>query len=370
MSYYPISKDNKNRYRILVNPLYRYEIYDGESHLNGRRQIAGKFETNVGPHPLSDVNLYELNPDKDFDGSSNEPFTGIETKLSLSKNSQNFSQQNYENLVYGQEIQVSLEKYNGIRYNYFRGSDDRAKLAALHSYFDEAKLNQPSLDFSNVLTEESLLIEIPSIMTGAQIERRTISLSFYYSGSLIGSASDSDGSGALWDDSGSIIGVVLYSIGMIYINSPIELSTDNDYYDSSTSTERPKWIHFGRYQSLNPTESSYVLEFRGSEELNVFTCYLDLPKGELNNSLNPTFVQKTSYRDIFSSKRFVEASKEVVNVSENLFQQDTNLFEKDTYVSRVILYDKDKKPLAVASMAKPLRKKESRSYTLKLKLDF
>ena len=44
-------------------------------------------------------------------------------------------------------------------------------------------------------------------------------------------------------------------------------------------------------------------------------------------------------------------------------------FQKQTFISKVGIYDKDKNLLGIAKLATPVLKRETDSYTLKLKLD-
>jgi ribosomal protein L24 len=44
-------------------------------------------------------------------------------------------------------------------------------------------------------------------------------------------------------------------------------------------------------------------------------------------------------------------------------------FERQVYISKVALYDDDKKLIGVASMSSPVLKKEAQSLSFKLKLD-
>ena len=44
-------------------------------------------------------------------------------------------------------------------------------------------------------------------------------------------------------------------------------------------------------------------------------------------------------------------------------------FQKQTFISKVGIYDKDKNLLGIAKLATPVLKKETDSYTFKLKLD-
>ena len=44
-------------------------------------------------------------------------------------------------------------------------------------------------------------------------------------------------------------------------------------------------------------------------------------------------------------------------------------FKKQTFISKIAIYDEDKNLIAVANLAKPIKKLEDRDFTFKLKLD-
>ena len=52
-----------------------------------------------------------------------------------------------------------------------------------------------------------------------------------------------------------------------------------------------------------------------------------------------------------------------------MYNDPTASFQKQTYISRVAIYDEDKNLIAIAKLATPVRKRETDSYTFKLKLD-
>ena len=99
-------------------------------------------------------------------------------------------------------------------------------------------------------------------------------------------------------------------------------------------------------------------------------------QGELNNSVNPTFVDYEDRNDDedeipLSPERFVEdTEKNVANVVKSAHSNSSAAFEKTTYISKIGIYDKDKNLIGIAKLATPVKKTESRQYTFKLKLDF
>jgi hypothetical protein len=60
----------------------------------------------------------------------------------------------------------------------------------------------------------------------------------------------------------------------------------------------------------------------------------------------------------------------IKNTVESEFTNDTAKFEKQTFISKIAIYDDDQNLLGIAKLATPVLKKETDSYTFKLKLDF
>jgi hypothetical protein len=58
------------------------------------------------------------------------------------------------------------------------------------------------------------------------------------------------------------------------------------------------------------------------------------------------------------------------NLQHSPYVDPTGSFNKQTYVSKVGIYDDQKRLIAVAKLANPIRKTENRDYTFKLKMDF
>ena len=92
----------------------------------------------------------------------------------------------------------------------------------------------------------------------------------------------------------------------------------------------------------------------------------------MNQSQNPTFYTKDSFKPIEftgSVGSFIEPVRTIKNITSASYQDPTAPFEKTTYISKIGLYDEDKNLVAVASLARPVKKTESRDITFKLKLD-
>ena len=73
----------------------------------------------------------------------------------------------------------------------------------------------------------------------------------------------------------------------------------------------------------------------------------------------------------FKIKNTVSSSWDVLT-SSNIPSYSTNSasFKKQTYISKIGIYDEQKNLIAIAKLAKPIKKTEQDAYTFKLKLDF
>ena len=97
-------------------------------------------------------------------------------------------------------------------------------------------------------------------------------------------------------------------------------------------------------------------------------------RGELNNSLNPTFISSSASGSVRltsnNSASFIEDDEiPIKNTVKSPFTNTTASFEKQTFISKVGIYDENRNLIAIAKLAQPVRKREEDSYTFKLKLD-
>jgi hypothetical protein len=99
------------------------------------------------------------------------------------------------------------------------------------------------------------------------------------------------------------------------------------------------------------------------------------PKGEANYSNNPTSLEYDSDINVLAnysgSQTYIENNDvKIKNISSASYSDPAPTFEKTVYINSVGIYDENKNLIAVAKMAKPIRKRDSDDLTFKLKLDF
>ena len=282
--------------------------------------------------------------------------------------------------------------------------------------------------------QDITILEIPQLFYGSKIKKGTIELDYYYTGSLVGKLVDNTQNGELIQVSGTITanngkvaGVVLYNHGMILLTGSWDLVTgvNNIILSSSqagssltSSYNIHKWNHWGAampvssnnrfyertlfesdnqyvktaitYNSTSSTivndqqyinttvlsqslldSASYSLSFLGTHRVPTMTMFANAPKGELNWSNNPTFLEysATTFKPLTGSYFFNEQTKTIKNIVSSSIDNYSASFEKVTYINQVNLYDDMGNLIGIAKTSKPIKKTEDTDFTFKLKLD-
>jgi len=240
------------------------------------------------------------------------------------------------------------------------------------------------------------LISVPSIFYGSEIQRGTMDLKYYLTGTLIGQIKDENHNGELIQvgpegstGSGSVAGIVLYEQGFVILTGSWDLQTTGPSaeaqlnYKNNGTAFTSSWLFYAAGANDRiPTDghgadtrasASYSLAFSGSSEVPIVTMLAHARKGELNYSNNPTYLSRSTtegyYSSVTSSVVYSEPDLAVVNIVSSSFNSPTASFAKETYISKIGLYDKDKNLIGVTTVAKPVKKTEDREFTFKIKLD-
>jgi hypothetical protein len=226
------------------------------------------------------------------------------------------------------------------------------------------------------------MISVPSIFYGSSIKQGSVDLKFYVTGTLAGQLTDyyKNGeliqfSGAVATDDGKTAGVVLYDQGVILLTGSWTISGHTEEYRGGATAYNTAWVYFGASGSAATDylkNSSFTLDFKGVEKIPNLTLLAHAPKNTLNNSNNPTFVQKSTYTtaSITSSALYKEyESLGIKNIVKSGYNNYTASFQRETYISEIGIYDKNKNLLAIAKLANPIKKTEEKDFTFKLKVD-
>jgi len=294
----------------------------------------------------------------------------------------------YAAFDYGDIISGCYPLTSTIASEYHAVDSSRPHLDALKNTLNHYTTRSPHFAFSSSYGNKAIqslrLLSLPTIMYGSSIEKGTVSCKFYLTGTLIAELGDPLKNGELIqvgpsgsNQSGSVAGVVLYREGFLVLTGSWSLHssyTDN-FVPLSTGSVAPAWKHFFTTGSNGldvVPSSSFGFTFNGTQYIPTMTMLCHAEKGDFNHSNNPTYIEhgQTDKIPFSSSVHFRErdniAIKNLVKVS---YDEEEPVFEKTTYISRVGIFDAEKNLIGVAKLATPLRKKETDSYTIKLKFD-
>jgi len=420
MTLYKFDPDDILINRLVTAPQNEFIGYSGSLYLNNRRH-AGK---NI---PTGSLSLFELNVDRP---ATDLAIHSLLVKDGSRMSFRGVTHSSYSAENYGTEITGAYPLTSSIARDFIPdgrihpwadtmglGPGVRPTYVPHHTtdtYFNQSKqllalrsTLKKYEKFSNAfvfsgsdettppyLTGTINLISIPSIFYGASIEKGSVSLKFTYSGSLLDEATDERQNGELISRavgssvSGTTVGVVAYDEGFILLYN--DLSIDPGAVDSYTghsilglgSGSQANWTYFMSQSTgsavagakFPPSASHFSLSFKGKNSIPTMTMFANAPIGHLNNSQNPTWISSShaTWRSQahFDSSSYVEPKFTVLkNTAQSVYKNHKEEFEKQTFISKIGIYDEDRNLIAIAKLATPVLKRETDSYTFKLKLD-
>ena len=359
MSFYEFKKSDILVNRLRTHPRSEFFIYDGKVYLNNTRETS--------------VSLYDgLTGSYQFTYKKGDRYY-LKTTKKLT----------FDEAVHGTRFTGSLPATSSLSVTIYKGpfaNDRNQRIMGLKNSFNSytplsRHYSFDGSEYGNKAKQDASLVAIPSIFTGAEIKRGTLKCRFYVTGTLTAEIHDANRNGEMIQTgpagshgSGSVAGVALYKEGFVFLTGSWVL--DGSHTESySGGSDNPRWKYFGK-TALGIPNSSFAVEFEGTNDIPVMTMFAHANKGELNNSSNPTFILKDQQpMRTTGSYSYIENPKLQIKNITNTVYNDTGSFEKTTYISTIGIYDDDKNLIATAKMAKPIRKRERDSYTFKLKLD-
>jgi len=389
MSLYKFKEEEIFNNSLRLYPKYEFTVYSGSVYINNEQPDSGSFTSASLGVPSGYISLYEKNIDK-LSGSNNYIYPFITKDGSLASFATVGTSQFAQSFAYGDMITGSYPMSSSLYRNYYSASAPRRYLAALQNTINFYKTTSPHYEYSGSHgdkgTQEANLISVPSIFYGSRIKKGTVDLKFYITGTLVGQLVDKNRNGELIQQSGTIsandgkvAGIVLYQEGFLILTGSWDLHTDLDSYTNSVShKKKTKWLYWGTgitgWDNLVLTASHSSLAFQGDNSIPTITMYAHAPKGQLNHSNNPTFIQndQTLYASSLEQTGtvYVENPQALIkNTVYNLYDNNAETFEKHTYITKIGIYDEYKNLIGVAKLAKPVKKTEDREFSFKLKLD-
>ena len=378
---------------IVAKPEFDFVVHSGSTYLNRERSVDGDYSNKIKHIPSGHISLHELN--------INRPSGSLITAF-VEKNSSRYSLKavstrefdDAEIYAFGDTVtqtyplSASLSRIYVPAGQEFSSSvsdahTNKKYIRALKNVVESSNKVGRRINYGNLGTSAVNMVCIPGIFYGSEVEKKTLELNYYITGTLVATAKDLNGDGRLVEtygpSSGQEVGLALYTQGLLLLTSSTNLEPNHqDYFFSTSSLSNPSWLSFGTGtgqagQALEHTSvisSSYSVFFRGVNKIPSITMFAFSEKGEHNFSHNPTFVSRSAGTFHQSGSQYIEARKDLKKINKSDYVSYEEDFEGVTYISKVGIYDKDKNLIAIASLANPIKKTEKRDFMIKMKLDF
>jgi len=395
-----------------AHPSCEFFIFDGKLYYNNTPERSGTFSSNVLNVPPGHISLYEYNVDK-LSGSNNfiypfvvkggnrETFTTVSTTeydtlyslgeiitgsypMSASITREFMSPQAGATITRTRPSFTVPDQnvlYPGPKYRHFSALKNRLNYYGIRSEHYKVSSSYGDKDLQPIN-----LISIPSIFYGSQIKPGTVSLKWYYTGSLAGELQDTKHNGELIEvtgsNTGSVAGVILYGEGFILLTGSWSLNSESiRLVSGSTTAVSPQWLYFGAgaNDDVNQTtvgnttftSASFNLSFKGTTETQVMTMFANARRGEANYSNNPTFLNYGQQQIRVTSSQVYEENPALTikNTVSSSYGDYSASFKRQVYVSRVAIYDDYKNLIGVVTLSNPILKEEDQDLTFKIRLD-
>ena len=403
--------------QVKTFPKSDFLIYDSKVYFNGVKHSQGEFGILHGA-PQGFISLYELNVDRQIDTGTGAPPDGksiypfitkdgarIAFKTVSTSEFDTTSQFAYGDVIKGDypltssikrirlndtdADQVEMNSSERFAGSFIKLTSNKRFVTSLKNTFNEYAHMSKQYEFVNTEwnkgTQEMSLVEIPSIFYGSSIRKGSVVLQVFVTGALAAECRDIKKNGELIQVSGTfnaatdnnkVAGVVLYNEGFLSLTGSWDLSKVLDHIHGQDD-QKPRWVDFaeGANETGGPAAGTldnvmFRLSFEGVNYVPTITMLAHAPKGEINNSTNPTVFVKSQVRDPSNDgtvyREFSDLEFSKLEHSDYVL---TGSFKKQTYISKVGIYDDQRRLIGIAKLANPVRKTEDREYTFKLKLD-
>lgn len=386
---------------LVTKPEYEFLVYSGSVYRNNYISVNGNFSNKINHIESGEISLHEINVNRPSDSLV---YSYIEKDTTRYANRTISTSQfdDRDQFAHGAQLTQSYPMKAGLTRIFvpsgpefsdhsFANIGSATSAAANKKYIRALRNVIESRDdfgyhftYGNLGTQEVNMICIPAIFYGSKIDKKSIELNYYVTGTLVGQIQDADGNGVLVETlgprSGSAAGVALYEQGLLLLTGSWDLS-EGRYSDKffSSSPSAMTWKSFGAgiptvgtaINSGSIVSSSCEVKFKGTNKIPTLTMMAFAEKGKFNYSNNPTFLSSSATNQSISNKKmYSEIAKKISNITDPKFDNFEVPFKSTTYISKVGIYDENKNLIAVASLATPIKKTSDRDYMIKMRLDF
>ena len=438
MSYRKFGKNDIRINTMKAHPVCEILIQDGRIFLNnqgphhGMWQSASATPGNVYMTETGYENLYEYNIDRDAAPIKEYPKNPLiypyiskdSSRISLAITGSYGEDPRFLNeFAYGDEITGSYPLKTSIRREFITGaisegytnyyslstpgspaavakgtSTSNMTYLSLKSLLDLygalSPHYKPKSKYGDKSRQPLNVIHIPSIFYGQEIKPGTVSLKWYYTGSLLAEVRDTKENGeliqvgptgSLGEISASVQGVVLYNEGFIILTGSRRLGKPGNYppaigLDSAGTSISPNWKYWGAgardgvnvgNAAAGFVNASFRMDFEGTTKTEVMTLYAHAKRGKVNYSNNPTFLRYGQKELNFTSSHVYEENpnRKIKNTRSSSYIGYKESFKRQVYISKIAVYDEQKNLIGIATLSNPVLKEEDEDLAFKLKLD-
>jgi len=382
---------------VVAHPDVEFFVHNNKVYYNRETAKSGNFSNIVNHVPQGHISLYEQNIDRPSGGLISRFITKDGTRGAY----RTVSTVSFQNFEFGDTITdayplsasisrifiPSGQEFDTIDYTSDRedsnvfANGNKKYIRALKSIIESGQSRSSEFSYADKGTSAVNLICIPSIFYGSNIEKNTLSLDYYITGTLVARLQETTGTGELvqtyGQNSGSVAGILLKDYGIAVLTGSWDLSGSQANFFGAGNTHS-SWLSFGTGigevgvssgASIN-TDHSYKISCKGTNKIPTLTMLTHADFDEFNYSNNPTYSELGFPTGVITSGSYQETEAKAQNIASSSFDGHNEEFEKITYISKVGIYDEYKNLIAVATLANPIKKTEKLDYTIKLRMDF
>ena len=388
---------------LVAKPEFTFIIHSGSVYRNNEILPNGDFSNKIKHIENGEVSFHELNVNRPADsliyGFISKDTTRYAYRTVSTSTFDDSGEFQYGNIITqsypmkagvtriyveaGQEFDINnFDPYEPAS---FAGSNKKY-IRALKNVIESREKLGRQFQYGSLGTTNVNMICAPGIFYGSRIDPGTVQLDCYITGSLIGQLKDTNKDGVLIEtvgpQSGSVAGFAIYEQGLMLLTGSWDLSSGEHTETYGVGSE-PTWLSFGTGLDLVGTESeggadgadsventSYRINFKGTNKIPTLTMFAYAEKGEYNFSNNPSFLELSNDLETFSSSSYLQPTKRIKNITKSGFENHSASFESTTFISKVGIYDENKNLIAIATLANPIKKIPNRDYMIKMRMDF
>lgn len=384
---------------LVAKPEYHFSVQNGSVYKNNEILLSGDFSNKEKHISNGEVSFHEININRPSDSlvygfiekdTSRYAYRTISTGMFDDPAQFQYGNQ----LTQSYPIKAGLSRIyvkEGVEFNEqnFKNLDsptisenNKKYIRALQNVIESQETLGKNFTYSNLGTKAVNMICIPGIFYGSKVDRGSIELNYYVSGTLNSQLKDVNKDGILIETTGSSVGstagYALYDHGILLLTGSWQ--QHHSYQDKffSDANSYPSWLSFGTGISQVGTalghdtvvSSSYSVKFKGVNKIPTLTMLAFAEKGRYNYSNNPTFLETSTVPSTKTATQYQEAPRKIKNIVDSGLENYSASFDSVTYISKVGIYDENKNLIAIASLANPIKKTRSRDYMIKMRLDF